>query len=316
MRHSMIRPTLLLLALLAPGAGGCASGLLHRGGPAVASVDAPREPRTKTEHRERGRHGRTDGSTSAAVPVDPLAEARLRAQENPGEPWWPYRVGRLEAAAGHAAEAEASLRAALERDSSYAPALTALSRLLYQQDRHEEAVRLLDPVRDRRIPLGAAERSAVLSGLALHEAALGRDDQAHSALALLSGGERDDAAGVAAFLAVRGRSADSALKLTERAVRAAPESAANHNNRGIALLRSADPDGAALEFERAIALDPSRPGPYYNLAILERWYRLDAAAATKRFQDYWKLSHADPDSLYAELGRGIAAPVAGEDPKP
>ena len=41
----------------------------------------------------------------------------------------------------------------------------------------------------------------------------------------------------------------------------------------------ADPDSAAHEFERAIALDPSLPGPWYNMAILERWYRLDRAAA-------------------------------------
>ena len=51
-----------------------------------------------------------------------------------------------------------------------------------------------------------------------------------------------------------------------------------------------------------------RAAPYYNLAILQRWYRMDPAAAAIRFKQYWNLSHADPDSLYAELGRNT--PVA------
>jgi hypothetical protein len=29
-----------------------------------------------------------------------------------------------------------------------------------------------------------------------------------------------------------------------------------------------------------------------------------------RFKQYWSLSNADPDSLYAELGRGKPTPVA------
>jgi protein O-GlcNAc transferase len=219
-------------------------------------------------------------------------------------------VAELESSAGHAAEAETALHSALAIDSSYAPALTRLSRLLYQQGRHEEAVRLLAPVRERRVPLDPADRSAALAGLALHEAALGHDDEARAVLGLLPHGEREDVAGVAAYLAVRGSSADSATKLTQAAVKAAPGSAANHNNLGIALLRSADPDGAAREFERAIALDPSLPGPWYNMAILERWYRLDHVAAAKRFQEYWTRSHSDPDSLYAELGHGSPTPVA------
>ena len=80
--------------------------------------------------------------------------------------------------------------------------------------------------------------------------------------------------------------------------------------RSHARTRASDADGARREFERAIELDPARAAPYYNLAILERWYRLDTAAAAKRFQQYWSLSHADPDSLYAELGGGTPTRVA------
>lgn len=299
-------------ALLGATASGCGLRLLHRGGPAVMRSPRAADAATQTAGRHDKEKHHRDKQSASLFPADPLGEAREHAVENPNEPWWPYRAAQLEATAGHTAAAENSLRTALARDSTYVPALTRLSRMLYEQGRHDEAVRLLAAVRDQRVSLRATDRAAVLSGLALHEVALGHEDEARSTLALLGHGERDEAAGVAAYLALRGSSADSAVKLTEAALKAAPESAANHNNHGIALLRSADPDAAAREFERAMALDPSLPGPYYNLAILERWYRLDPVAAAQRFQQYWTRSHADPDSLYAELGHGSPTPVAEE----
>jgi tetratricopeptide (TPR) repeat protein len=196
------------------------------------------------------------------------------------------------------------------RDSGYAPALSELSRTLYEQGRHEEAIRLLAPVREGRVTMSGAERSTVLAGLALHEAALGEDAAAQQTMA---GVARDDA-GVSGYLAVRGTDNASAAKLTQAALSDAKESAALHNNRGIALLRTGDADAAEKEFERAIALDAKRAAPYYNLAILQRFYRLDATAASQRFHQYWSLSHADPDSLYAELGHGTPTPVAEEGP--
>jgi tetratricopeptide (TPR) repeat protein len=317
-------PSLQTLALLACAAllsfavAGCGVGLLHRGAPADVTAPAAANagaPPADTDKRSRAEQRKDEREQAARWAADPLAEAHERMVEEPAEPWWPTRAAQLEAAAGHTAAAENSLRTALARDSAYAPALTQLSRMLYQQGRHDEAVRLLEPVRDHRISLSDADRTAVLSGLALHEAALGHDADARETLGALGHADRDDAVGVAGYLAVRGASADSALQLTEAAVKAVPGSAANHNNRGIALLRSADPDGAAREFERAIALDPTLPGPWYNMAILERWYRLDATAAAQRFQQYWTRSHADPDSLYAELGHGSPTPVAEEDHK-
>ncbi len=344
--------TVALVALIAVGTSGCAAGLLHRGGPAVTTVatgerSAREQARAEKATRraaeraaqqaakqaardaalaaEPERHGRTprppqhatvDATTkTAGTPHDPLGEARAHMQQNPSEPFWPYRIAQLQSAAGFAPQAEDALRTAIARDSAYVPALTELSRMLYDQGRYDEGVKLLAPVREHRVPMPAADRAAVLSGLALHEAARGRDDAARATLDELAHDERDDAVGASAWLAVRGSENATALTLTEKAVSAAPKSAANHNNRGIALLRAADPDAAAREFERAIELDPSRPGPYYNLAILERWYRLDHAAAAKRFQQYWTRSHSDPDSLYAELGRaGSPVPVAEEGP--
>jgi tetratricopeptide (TPR) repeat protein len=257
------------------------------------------------EARPNGKRARE--KKAEAVAADPLAEAQLRAREQPGEPWWPYREATLQAQAGRPAEAEAALRASVARDSSYAPALSALSRTLYEQGRHEEAIRMLAPVREGRVTMSDEERAALLAGLALHEAALGLEADARATASALP---RDEALGVNGYLAVRGTDRDAAEKATEAAVKASPGSAAFHNNRGIALLRAADADAAEKEFLRAIALDPSRPAPYYNLAILERWYRLDAEAAAVRFKQYWNLSHADPDSLYAELGRGAPATVA------
>lgn len=285
-----------LLALLA----GCAVVHLGRSGGAASATAVP--PAENEKPRKHGHEKQPD-----ATPLDPLAEAHLRAQEQPNEPWWPYEAAALEAKSGRTADAEASLRASIARDSSYAPALSALSRALYEQGRHEEAIQLLEPVRAGRVTMNDAERATLLAGLALHEAALGRDaDARETADALPS----EQGAHVKAVIAVRGTDKDVADKATEAALKHAPGSAASHNNRGIALLRAADADGAEKEFLRAIELDPTRSAPYYNLAILERWYRQDAAAATVRFKQYWALSHADPDSLYAELGRGTPTPVA------
>jgi tetratricopeptide (TPR) repeat protein len=312
-----LSPRLLLaLAFLAASTAGCGMRLLHRGQPAdvtaTATGDAAAQP-PGDGHKARGGKHKAEGQAASAFANDPLAEAHERMVEEPSEPWWPTRAAQLEAAAGHTAAAENSLRTALQRDSTYAPAMTQLSRMLYEQGRHDEAVQLLEPVRDQRVSMDASDRAAVLAGLALHEAALGHDDEARATLEQLGHADRDDAASVAAYLALRGRSADSAVKLTQVAVKAVPGSAANHNNLGIALLRAADPDGAAREFERAIALDPRLPGPWYNMAILERWYRLDRTAAAQRFQQYWARSHADPDSLAAELAHDSPAPPVAEE---
>jgi tetratricopeptide (TPR) repeat protein len=285
-------------ALLAPLAG---CSVLHLGHAApsgdVTGVTAQARPNGKKGHDKQP-------DTSA---LDPLAEAQLRGEEQPSEPWWPYQAATLEAKAGRPAEAEASLRSAVARDSGYAPALSALSRTLYEQGRHEEAIRMLAPVREGRVTMSDGERATLLAGLALHEAALGRNADARETASALP---RDAAASVNGYLAVRGTDFDAADKATASALVVARESSALHTNRGIALLRAADPDAAEKEFLRAIEIDPTRAAPYYNLAILERWYRLDAAAAAVRFKQYWNLSHADPDSLYAELGHGAPATVA------
>lgn len=304
------------IALLACASFGCGAGRwVGLGRPAQTNVPpgaafTPPEPPqplgTKKGRKERDAKATKD----EARPADALGEAKLRASEQPHEPWWPYRVAELEAKAGRREASEAALRDALGREPGYGPALTSISKLLYVQGRHEEAVALLAPVRDGAIVMDEDDRAAAIAGLALHEAALGRDDHARAALGQLEKAGRGGALAVSAYLAVRGTDRKAALDLTEAAVRSAPRSAASHNNRGIALLRAADPDQAEKEFERAIELDPALPGPYYNLAILERFYRMDSARAAKRFQQYWARAQDDPDSLYAELGKSKPASVA------
>jgi len=110
----------LVCAALLAFVSGCSVIHLGHSSPSddmtAATIDA--KPTGKKGHEKQ----------ADAAALDPLSEAQLRAQEQPSEPWWPYQVATLEAKAGRSAEAEASLRAAVARDSGYAPALTALSR--------------------------------------------------------------------------------------------------------------------------------------------------------------------------------------------
>ena len=278
-RSTLALASLLVFAWLA---GGCAGSR----GPAAASAPPP------------GAASATDARTVEAG----SPPKHTRARRDAAAPAAPATVLPAAGDAGGAA-----WREALAREPADAVALTRLSRLLYEQGRHAEAVELLAPVREGRVKLSNADRAAALAGLAMHEAALGRESEA---LALVSTLPGNAAPGVVAFLAVRGADADSALTATERALRSGPESAALRNNRGIALLRAGDAEAARAEFARAIALDPARPGPYYNLAILERFYRMDTDAAKRWFQEAWSRSHADPDSLRPELGGKRAANVA------
>jgi tetratricopeptide (TPR) repeat protein len=318
---AVVRIALMTMFLLATGCGAARMvGIGTRPGDGAGSKQAPAAGTTsRAEPKAAKKEKKSKPSAdehARSIAADPLDEARARAAAEPNEPWWPYRVAELEARGGRREASEAALKDALAREPGYAPALTSISRLLYQQGRHAEAVTLLAPVRDGSIVLDEDDRAAAIAGLALHEVALGNDDRARAALGELEKSGRTGALAVSAFLAVRGTDAGSALERTEAAVQAAPKSAANHNNRGIALLRSGDPEGAEKEFAKAIELDPRLPGPYYNLAILERWYRMDHDQATHRFQQYWLLSHDDPDSLQVELLRGKPAPVAEDgDPR-
>ena len=78
--------------------------------------------------------------------------ARSQTVLAPQEPFWPYHRGTLHAAVDATGEAEAALREALVVDRGYEPALSLLSRILYDADRHEEVISMLETARAEASP--------------------------------------------------------------------------------------------------------------------------------------------------------------------
>jgi tetratricopeptide (TPR) repeat protein len=232
-----------------------------------------------------------------------------RSAANPAEPYWPYRLGELELAADSLEAAEESLRAALSRDATYAPALALLSKLYYRTGRHADAVAMLELVRSRPDAFPDGARQILLAGLALHQEALGRTDLAAQALTGARSADPKQAGSAMVYVLLRGEQPDSAAALATAALHADPHSAANQNNYGITRLRAGDPAEARRAFLAAIDRDPELPGPYYNLAILEKFYLFEDQEAARWYQAYRKRSHADPDSL-AGVFEGGQKPVA------
>lgn len=248
-------------------------------------------------------HGRADVSDAPLVPraadvPDDAAGTRARMAAEPGEAFWPYRLGALLAAADSSRAAEAALRRALALNPAHAPSHALLSRLLFEQGRHAEAIRLLEEARTQAFSGGMP--AALLEALALHYDAVDRVDAANAALAAIPAGERAGSARV--YLTLRGSAPGEADVIAAEAAKREPKSAVHQNNLGIARLRAGDPDAAAKAFDRAIDLDAALPGPYYNMAILEKFYRFDDAAAARWFARYRERAAADPDGLAGLIG--------------
>jgi tetratricopeptide (TPR) repeat protein len=250
----------------------------------------------------RGGDRPADVPSAAEAPAE-IARLELKAAEQPAEPYWPFRIGEIRAAGGATAEAEASLRAALARDPDHAPSLSLLSRLWYDAGRHDEAVDLLETAR-ARTPLPEALDVA----LALHYDALGEVDAAEE---LANGVDADWATDGAAltYLHLRGDDFLASEEIARKALDASP-SAVNHNNYGIARLYGGDPEAAREHFVKAADLDPALPGPLYNLAIVDRFYRFDVDGARRWFARYRELSDEDPDNL----AEALALEIAGSAP--
>ena len=242
------------------------------------------------------------GTPAATGNADQLREARERSATEPGVAYWPVRAGEILAAKDSVAQAESMLRVALQRDPSYAPALSLQSRLWFDAGRHQDAITLLEAARARP----GAFPQELLVGLALHYDAIDRPEQARAVLA--SAGKAGDASrsGVV-YLALRGAVSDSVAGVKKNGIDGGAQTAAEHNNLGIVKLRSGDPQGARKAFQAAIDKDPKLAGPYYNLAILEKFYLLDDEAAERWFRAYRQRSNEDPDSLFAVFGKGPAA---------
>ena len=117
------------------------------------------------------------------------------------------------------------------------------------------------------------------------------------------------------YVGLRGEHPDDAGALAEKVADRDGRTAANQNNLGIARLRAGDPAGARKAFMTAIDRDPTLPGPYYNLAILEKYYVFDDAAARQWFGAYRSRAHDDPDSLFGALG-GTPSAAAEKGARP
>jgi len=210
--------------------------------------------------------------------------------------------------------AEARLREALRLEPDHAPALSRLSRLFHRTGRHAQAVERLAAVREGKLALSRGDRHTLLAGLALHLDAMGEWAEADAVLQQIPSSERVTDGGARVFLLLRGATPDSAAALAEAQAETEGRSAAAANNLGLVRLRRGETEAARKAFLRAIDLDSERPGPYYNLAILEKYYRLDDEEAGRWFARYRTRSSEDPDSLFAVFGRGEGKPMAEREP--
>ena len=281
---------LSLVLLLASAASGCGA---HA--PAHRSEPTERRPTAKLGARE-----------------ERILEVREQMALDPREPNGPYRLAQIHLESDSLAAAEAALKASLQRDPSYAPSLSLLSKLYYDAGRHAEAVALLEFARTRPGAFPDGFPQEILAGLALHYEALGRHDLAASLMADASKSRAGGTRSAAVYVTLRGEAPGSASELAAAAVEENPKSAANQNNFGITKLRAGDPEAARKAFLRAIELDPKLPGPYYNLAILERYYRFDDAAAARWLEAYRARAGQDPDGLFGDIQKREPRPIAKE----
>lgn len=253
--------------------------------------------------------GGGDGPASVPAPAQAageIAALELRSAEQPAEPYWPFRIAEIHAAQGEVAEAETALQAALARDPDHAPSLSLLSKLWFDAGRHDEAIEVLEGARARK-PLPEALDVA----LALHYDAVGDVDAAGRIVHKLDEGDEDwaDDGAALTWLHLRGDDYLDSEETARKALDANP-SAVNHNNYGIARLYAGDPETAREHFLKAAELDAALPGPLYNLAIVDRFYRFDVDGARKWFARYRELSDDDPDGL----ADALAVELAGSAP--
>lgn len=207
---------------------------------------------------------------------------------------------------------EAGLRAVLAANPWNAAALSRLSKILWDGARHEEGVDLLEAARASamRFP------DELLAALALHHDALGHVEETAALESALESRLSDWSRGGSAvtFLRLRGEDFAESEAMARRALEA-KDSAPNHNNLGIALLYAGRPEEARKSFLKARDKDPALPGPLYNLAIVDRFYRFDDDSARDWFRKYRSLSDDDPDGLAELLDVKVAAGTEGSAPR-
>lgn len=309
--RSPLAPWLGLAALaLALTVCGCAVPFLHSGG---TGVKAPRAAKaTKAPKGARvakvAKAGRDGVPQKAASAPEPNAVAEVAADD--AAAWYARAVRQL--ASDSASAAEQSLRTALEREPAYSPALALTSKLDFEAGRHADAIERLSIVTSEPQRFRDDERALLLTGLALHQDALGRTQDARATLTAAPTAQPRRTGSARAYVLLRSESPDEATAVAREALERDGKSAVNLNNSGITLLRVGDVEGARKAFLKSIERDPQLGGPYYNLAILEKFYLLDDAAGARWYAAYRERSQADPDGLAQVFRAGDSKPVAQE----
>jgi len=243
---------------------------------------------------------RVDGAKSEAT-GDAISTTRAKMRLAPTEPYWPFHLGELQVASDSTAAAVGSLNASLALDPSYAPAVSLLSKIYYDEKLHSEAIGLLETFLSRNPTAPDKLRAA----LALHYETVGEIEKANAVLAGCAGDARD-AHGARVMVSLRGESPQTVLEIAKRALDADDRSAANHNNYGIALLYTGRPVEAREAFRAALELNQKLPGALYNMAIVETFYFFDEAAGREWFARYKRFASEDPDNLAARFDADVS----------
>jgi len=244
--------------------------------------------------------GRAQSRQDAPKP-DAFAEVRAQIVSSPREPYWPYHLAELYLSADSTSAAIEQLKASLAVDPDYAPAVSLLSRIYYDARMHPQAVTLLESYLARHAQADDALRAA----LALNYEALGEADNADAALARCAAGSRE--ASCARVLAMlRHNDKNAMVAEAKRALDQDKNSAANHNNYGIALLMVGRPFDARDEFRAALDIDGALPGALYNMAIVETFYFFDDASGRDWYARYLRVDTEDPDNLKAHFNAVVS----------
>ena len=236
-------------------ANGCGVSLFgHRigGGPASPTARATHDSNSTKPAKtaKRAEHA----SASRATKHD--ADARSEMIAHPQDPYWPFKFAEECLSRDSVAEAETALRASLERDGAYAPALSALSKLSTRAVVTRRRFRC--SIRRSAHPTQYPDdtRQILLTGLALHHDALGRPDLARQSVAAMPRPELKRSRSALVYVTLRGEARTRPRSSAEKALDADSRSAVNLNNFGITRLRAGDPEAAKKAFDGS---DRARP---------------------------------------------------------
>lgn len=126
------------------------------------------------------------------------------------------------------------------------------------------------------------------------------------------GAERELAAALEAYVELRGDEVARAAAPARTAWRADSTNAVRLNNYGITRLQAGDVAGAERAFRTALRRAPELPGPWYNMAILSAFYRMDSAEGRRWFAHYQERATEDPDRLDQALAEAGADSAQGD----